>query len=180
MSDPRPQVPQPVIDVVKRWGTAPTADAGVVALKAGRLALAAELRLTLCQEVAEICAETLVEVIALEEGVTDGEVVEYEGVPLLPKQAERVSAWYRNQLPIAAALGVEPETWARLLNAGMAALIDGARAGAQAPPSLNAAKRLLGQGAASFENPPAPGTSQRAGLSGILAARRFQSPDRSK
>ena len=166
-----------VIEAVQAWALAPNLEAAGRALQEKRLSLAPVLLPQLCQEIAEISAEALVDLIALEKGLEEGEFTEVEGIPLLPKQLERVSAWHHDQLPTAQALGLTPERWGELLIGGMERLCGQLGTTSQdeaREESAQIAQKLLGGGSQRFENPPQPGQSKQAGLQGLLAAREFQ------
>jgi hypothetical protein len=170
---------------VKAWGAASDLDAAAQALADARRDLDPALLPELRTEVAEISAECLVEVLALEKDVVRKDPVEILGLPLFPKQVERVGAWLHDQAPTAAALGVDLPTWSKLLEVGMERY-RAAQLGLPAPPSslegaaalaknIEQARSLIDASAPSkFENRAAPGTSKKAGLLGMLAARRFK------
>jgi len=185
----RPHVDKAVIAVVRAWAQAKNLDDAAKALAHGRRDLDAVLHAQLQTEIAEITAHTLIEVMTLEEGVVEGETVELNGIPLLPKQVERISAWKNDQVATAEALSVEIERWHTLVIAGMevvcAEQASGEIKGSMHPAKAAAdrvaqARALLGDSGETFENRPALGTSARAGLSGMLAARSFKGTKKKK
>ncbi len=165
-----------VKDAVRAWGAAPDLARAAEALDAARRTLEPELIAQLVDEVAEISAELMVEVIAMESGVdTDAAPIDVLGLSLYPKQTERLAAWLEDQAPTAAALGLERDAWVRQIEKGFERYLARARGEGDAPPAeiTDGARRLLGDSRTAFEARPAPGASPRAGLSGLLAARGF-------
>ena len=114
--------------------------------------------------------QTMIEVIALEDGVdTSEDTIDVEGMPLYPVQVERLSAWANEIEPTANALCLEPEPFLRRVLESLH------QASEKAPSSnLAVARRLLGADSLQFENRPALGTSGKAGLAGRLAALNFE------
>lgn len=104
---------------VRAWAKESDLSVGARVLGEHRLRLGPEQVAELRTEVAEISAEGLIELLALERGVTPGEATEVFGIPLLPKQIERLSAWILDQREVHEALGVSAEAWGRMLEAGL-------------------------------------------------------------
>ena len=167
-----------VKDVVRAWGGAKHLEAAADALRRGRSSLPPDLRPQLVSEIAEISAELMVTVLCKPEGLDDGRApVEVEGEALHPRQAERLGAWLEDQKLAADALGLDVDAWLRELDKGFTRF--GARAGGDETGKAVAtfvdpeqARRLLGAARSAFEARPDAG-SEKAGLSGLLAARSF-------
>jgi len=182
----RPDIDPEVVSLIRRWATAEDLSAAVGVLAAGCRGLDPQHRVQLQSEVAEISAEALVELIALEEGLEEGEgeVQELLGLPMLPRQLDRISAWLHDQTETGGALGFDKETWGKLLVGGMERYIAHAAGAAPADSrraaSLDVARKLVGAEDGAFENRPELGTSERAGLRGVLGARSFQKQGRKK
>ena len=178
----RPDIDPQVISVVRSWAAAGQLDAAAAALADGRRALDATLRIQLQAEIAEISAEGLIDLIAMVEGTDEGEPQEVLGLQLMPVQRERVSAWLFDQRATAEALGLEQEVWGKLLVAGMERYIareaGDAPAGSTRAAGVELARKLVGAEGEPFENRPELGTSDQAGLRGILGARAFQKKGR--
>ena len=160
------------------WAGAADLDAAAAILDESRKKLDPGLLPQLRTEVAEISAESFVALLALERDVVPGpKPVEILGVELHPKQAERLSAWLQDQRSTAEALGLEPEAWGRMIDAGMKRYLANER-GAAGPVPRDASKRvieaqrLLGTASAKgFANPRTPVGRRGSGLLDILAAR---------
>ncbi len=166
-----------VQDAVRAWGAAPDIDAAAKVLETHRRALPPELVAQLVDEVAEISAEMMVELLTQERGVdATSEPVDLGGVELFPKQAARLGAWLEDQKRTAEALGLDGDAWIRQMERGFDRYLARAR-GDEAPPDVAEAtaqaQQLLGAERKAFEARPAPGESAKAGLAGMLAARDF-------
>lgn len=165
--------------VVRAWAKEEDLSAGARALAAGRATLSMELQAELRSEVAEISAESMIEVLALDRGVAPGETTEVFGIPLLPKQIERLSAWILDQREVAEALGVGAEAWGRMLESGLDRHL--VRTGAVKAPDAAAvlrsealAKSLLGDRPEPFQKRSAPGESESAGVRGLANVMSFK------
>lgn len=178
----RTDVDSAVVAVIRSWAGADDLDAAALALSKGRLGLDPKQRVALQNEIAEICAESLVEVIAKEEGLEEGETQDVMGLPLLPKQCERLSAWVNDQQQTADALGLELEAWSKQLISGMERYVASengmAEPGTKRSADMEKARQLLGEQTGKFENRPELGTSKQSGIQGILGARAFQKKGR--
>lgn len=169
-----------VKEAVRAWAHAANIERSAHALAEARGRLPPELVAQLVDEVAEISAELMVELVTRADGVdTTQAPVDVLGVPLLPKQAERLGAWLEDQQLVAGALGLDSDAWLRQLERGFERYgqrVTGASAAdaATATDVSDDVKRMLGNARGKFEARPAPGTSRRAGLSGLLAARGFK------
>ena len=154
------------------WSQAEDLDDASATLRQARLSLAPELLPVLRREVAEISAETLIELIALERDVVPGEPIEWQGLSLMPRQAERVAAFLQDQIPTAEALGLGPEEWGRKVEQGLRVYVARTQGARATVSEANAKKALALIGRESVAAPPAP---KSGGLAGILAARTFKS-----
>jgi hypothetical protein len=108
------------------------------------------------------------------------------GLHLLPRQAERLAAWVGDQPATALALGLELESWGRMVEAGMARYLEsqGKRAAGEAREDDRArgtskaqridrgeAERFLGLArGANFVAPPAAGPK---GVLSLISAAKF-------
>ncbi|MBI2377460.1 MAG: hypothetical protein HYV07_25895 [Deltaproteobacteria bacterium] len=166
--------------VVRAWAKETDLSAGAKVLAERRAAMAPEHLAELRSEVSEISAEGLIELLALERGVTPGEVQEVFGISLLPKQVERLSAWLLDQQEVAEALGVGAEAWGRMLQAGLdrhlvrVGASRGSDVGAAVLKSEALAKSLLGDKPEAFQKRAEPGESPNAGLRGLASAMAFK------
>lgn len=179
-------IPDPVKDAVRAWAGAKSFAAGAKALAAARRALSAEQLPILVSEVAEVSAELMVEVLAETKGLdAEAEPVEFEGVQMHPRQAERLGAWAEDQKLTGEALGLKHEAWKAALDRGFTALarksgdssaassLEEGAVGVERP--TEQARRILGNTSGAFQNRPDPAKTGSPGLSGILAARNFPS-----
>src|SRR5262249_44398301 len=135
----------------------------------------------LCAEIAEVTTESLIGLLTRKDRIRPGEkTTDVFGVALLPAQLERFSAWVKDQRTTADALGLPYTSWMEVLERGAARVLEreasepskgasGERAGA---PSTESSK-LIGGEKAAFENRPKLGTSQAAGILGLIAAYKF-------
>jgi hypothetical protein len=176
-----------VIAVVRTWAKSANVDSAAIALRDGRRTLDPALLPVLIGEIAEITAELLIALFDLpprSEPKADAKPVEVLGLPLHTHQIERFQAWVEDQKPTAAALGVDVELWMKRVTAGFEAVLQRARgesgtapqtAGQKAAAALLASS-VLGQDKATFEARPALGTSEKAGLRGMLGALSFKDP----
>ncbi|MEQ9503304.1 MAG: hypothetical protein RIT81_40965 [Deltaproteobacteria bacterium] len=166
-----------VQEAVRAWGAAPDIEAAAKQLEEARRALPPDLVAQLVDEVAEISAEMMVELLTEERGVdVSAEPVELGGVELLPKQAARLSAWLEDQQRTAEALGIDGDAWIRQMERGFDRFLARARGDEGTPELAEAtakAHQLLGAERETFQPRPEPGVSERAGLAGVLAARDF-------
>ena len=154
------------------WSEADDLDHASDTLRQACRTLQPDLIPQLREEVAEISAETLIELIALERDVLPGEPIEWQGLSLMPRQAERVAAFLQDQLPTAEALGVEPMRWGQMVEKGLRLYV-ARNQGAQADKNEAQAKKalaLIGQSPT-----PAVPAPKSGGLAGILAAKTFKS-----
>lgn len=165
-----------VQDAVRAWGAAPDIEAAAKQLEEHRRALPPELVAQLVDEVAEISAEMMIDLLTEERGVdVSAETVELGGVELLPKQAARLSAWLEDQKRTAEALGLDGDAWIRQMERGFDRYVARERgdAATEVAEATDKAHQLLGGERGAFEPRPAPGESAKAGLAGMLAARDF-------
>ena len=154
------------------WSSAEDLDHASAKLDQARRSLAPDLLPALRQEVAEVSAETLIELIALERDVVPGEPIEWQGLSLMPRQAERVAAFLQDQIPTAKALGVDPLEWGRMVEKGLRIYVARNQGAKAAADEARAKKALTLIGRAPIAAPPA---TKSGGLAGILAARTFKS-----
>lgn len=153
---------------VLAWAGAPDLDDAARQLAKHRRRLDAELVDELTHEIAEISAETLIELIAMERDVIPGPTVEILGLALYPKQAERVAAWVEDQEPTTTALGIDPDDWGAIVERGLRKYVARERGNVEA--RTRQASDLIG---AARKNRFAPPRRESSGLSGLLAARTF-------
>ena len=177
--DPR-DVHEDVKTVVKAWSRAENLGAAARALRDGRQDLAPELAAQLVSEIAEISAELMVEMLTMEAGIEPVEassMIDAFGGKLHPKQAERISTWAFDQKTTCEALGINFESWAKHLEAGMDRFLARARGeqvGQARHFSAEQARALLGQAQGGFTQRADPAKSAKAGLTGLIAARGFK------
>lgn len=162
-----------VIAVVKAWGKAKDSAAGAQVLADAKRRLSPELAVQLIGELADISAELLLVMLTREDGLDPAaEPVDINGTPLHPKQAERLGAWLEDQQKVAGALGLALGPWQKALESAMSALGEKTD-----NPDLTAAaadaQKWMGAVSQPFQNRPTPGSSPKAGLSGLLGARGF-------
>lgn len=177
----QPELHPDVKTAIRAWADAGELERSAEVLTGARRDLDPALLPQLRSKIAEISAECCVELLALERDVVPGKPIEVMGMALMPKQAERFVAWAADQKATGMALGVGPQAWGRMVEAGMRRYVSAERSRTDRRQSVRdwsrraaEAEQLLGTAAAQALDVPKP-RSASSGLMGMIAARTFKS-----
>ncbi len=167
-------VPEAVRKLVIAWAQAPGYEAALDVLSAGANTLSGEDRIILCDEILQVSVEVLGRLISRVDDLDERPTEKLGPLDLHPVQIERFLGWLADQSDTAKALGLESQSWIKRLEQGARTSPDVQRLAELMDKDEAARLRTVGADTAKAARDVNSDRSEQAGLTGLLAARRFK------